>query len=337
MKIVIAQNVPTLRAALRKHLEAQGFEVIALEDLVEILDYVRAHDVRLIIVGWRIARLDLSDLCRQLRAGRPGGPYVHVVLLSTRLRGEDRVDAFRAGIDAFLSRPVDPSELYSRVQAVERLVGVEDQLRKRLGELERLNGEVERRNTLLAEIASCDGLTGLKNHRYFREALEANISLSRRRSLPLSVVMIDVDQFKPYNDRFGHPAGDEALCEVASLLRSCVREHDVVARYGGEEFAVLLPATDAEAGRALAERLRVAIEQRGWPNRPITISLGVATLPAGSRRPVGMIEDADRSLYRSKAEGRNRVTHADDLAHRPTPARSADHAHPDSQPVPSLA
>ncbi len=341
MKIVIAQSDPHLRLLLCKTLEDEGFEVVPLRDGHELLDYADLHDVRLAIVGWKMPGLDTPALCRQIRERQPAGPYVHVIVIPDRRARGARAAAFGAGVDGFLDPPIDRSELLSRVQVVHRVIGMEDQLRRRSTELERLNGELELRNTLLAEIASCDGLTGLKNHRFFREALESHISLSRRKGLPLSVVMIDVDQFKPFNDSFGHPAGDEVLRDVARLLRSCVREHDVVARYGGEEFAVLLPTTDVEAGKALAERLRQAVEEHPWQLRPVTISLGIATLDLAARRPVAMIEDADRSLYRSKAEGRNRVTHADDATPRPGRDRSPD-AGPDPNvldhsPIPFLA
>ena len=126
--------------------------------------------------------------------------------------------------------------------------------------------------------------------------------------------MVDVDHFKSYNDTFGHPAGDDALRAVAALLRSGVRDHDVVARYGGEEFALLLPVTEAHA----AERWPSGSGRRSrgtpGPYRPVTASFGLATA-AGRKIDTGaLVEQADRALYRSKAAGRNRVTHADELA-----------------------
>jgi diguanylate cyclase (GGDEF)-like protein len=126
-------------------------------------------------------------------------------------------------------------------------------------------------------------------------------------------MMIDVDQFKAYNDTYGHPAGNDVLRELSNRLRSSVRNHDILARYGGEEFAVLLPDTNLEASRILGERLRVAIERNAWPLRPITISLGASTMTPRTPRAAVLIEQADRSLYQSKAEGRNRMTHACEL------------------------
>ncbi len=313
MKIVIAEDDAVSRLVLRKALEALNFDVKALADGEEAWEFLCSNDAHVLITDWMMPRLDGLDLCRKVRVRSSKGPYVYVILVTARNSRDDRLKALQAGADDLLAKPLDRAELFARLNVARRIITMEEQLRSRSSELERMHAELERRNTLLAEIASCDGLTGLKNHRYFREALEAQFSLARRKGMPLSVVMLDVDQFKPFNDTFGHPAGDDVLREVARLLRDNVRDHDVVARYGGEEFAVLLPASDVEASRALAERLRGAIERHSWPLRPITISLGASTMTPRVARPIALIEQADRSLYHSKAEGRNLVTHAVDL------------------------
>ncbi len=318
MKIVIVEDDPVFRLILSRALEAMSFEFIAFEDGAEAWEYLRTNEVRVLITDWMIPGLDGLDLCRRVRLRGALGPYVYVILLTARTSREDRLRSLQAGADDILTKPLDRAELFARLNVAQRIVNMEEQLRSRSLELERMHAELERRNFLLSELASSDGLTGVKNHRFFREKLEAQFSLARWRDVPLSVVMIDVDQFKSFNDSFGHPAGDEVLRDVAKILRSCVRDHDMVARYGGEEFAVLLPSTDVDDSRGLGERLREAIEQFPWKRRPITISLGISTTCPRVPRASVLIDLADRSLYQSKAEGRNRVTHARDLP--PTPA-----------------
>jgi len=153
----------------------------------------------------------------------------------------------------------------------------------------------------------------LNNRRHFDEALRSALSFARRHHHPLSLVLVDVDHFKSYNDTFGHPAGDDVLRAVAKLLQSDARANDVVARYGGEEFALVLPATDACGVRSVAERLRAAIASFPWQLRPVTASFGLATTTALVPEAIRLIAEADRALYASKARGRDRVTHHLDL------------------------
>ena len=167
----------------------------------------------------------------------------------------------------------------------------------------------------LVESVDKDGLTGLLVHRAFQERLADEARRSERYGRPLSLVLLDVDEFKAYNDRFGHPEGDEALRRVAQILKAAARGSDPVARYGGEEFTAILPDADEEGAALLAERLRAAVEGADWPLRPVTISLGVATLAPGET-PGELVARADAALYRAKRGGRNRVARAEGGAER---------------------
>jgi diguanylate cyclase (GGDEF)-like protein len=170
------------------------------------------------------------------------------------------------------------------------------------------NRELEETNAGLEVLARTDGLTGLENHRRFKELLDREFERSRRQRTPLSLILLDVDHFKGFNDRFGHPAGDAVLERVATLLRQTARKTDLVGRYGGEEFAILLPETSAEGAEAIADRIRRAIADDGWPLRPITASLGIGTLDEDTASPAALLKAADDALYLSKQCGRNRVT-----------------------------
>lgn len=153
-----------------------------------------------------------------------------------------------------------------------------------------------------------DGLTGCRNRRAFQEKLDEEIARANRHDLPLSLLMIDVDRFKQYNDSFGHPAGDDVLQRVARLLEEKARTIDFVARYGGEEFAIILPNTDRQGAFILAERFRRAFERADWPRRPITISVGLASRTTRITDGESLLGAADKALYCAKQDGRNRVS-----------------------------
>ena len=174
-------------------------------------------------------------------------------------------------------------------------------------QMERANAELEEANRRLEALAVTDGLTGLKNHRAFQERLVEECRRSARYHQPLSLLLLDVDHFKQFNDTFGHPAGDEVLKRVSTILQANVRTTDFVARYGGEEFAILLPETDAPRAIEAAERIRAAVAQEEQPQ--ITVSGGVASLQNSAAMPSLLVQEADRALYVSKSLGRNRVTH----------------------------
>ncbi|MFN3477481.1 MAG: diguanylate cyclase, partial [Candidatus Methylomirabilales bacterium] len=157
-----------------------------------------------------------------------------------------------------------------------------------------------------SRLAITDELTGLYNHRHFYRVLQMEVSRALRYQRHLSMIMLDIDHFKKYNDRWGHLAGDKALREVAGVLRRSVRDVDTVARYGGEEFAIILPETELRQAAIQAERIRAAVERHSFL-KPLTISLGVAAFARGMQRGEELVQEADRALYRAKAEGRNRV------------------------------
>ncbi|WP_435019312.1 diguanylate cyclase [Tundrisphaera sp. TA3] len=167
-------------------------------------------------------------------------------------------------------------------------------------------GRIEAERALRAQ-ARTDSLTCLYNARHLHEESRAVEERAARSGEPLSAIMIDVDKFKSYNDAHGHPAGDEVLRTLGTILRSEARAGDLVARYGGEEFAILLPGADASEASDFAERLRRAIEAHPWPLRPVTASLGVATEDTPTPSVSSLLDRADRALYVAKRTGRNRV------------------------------
>jgi diguanylate cyclase (GGDEF)-like protein len=158
-----------------------------------------------------------------------------------------------------------------------------------------------------AQLSITDPLTGLLNRRYIEKRLTEEINRSERTGEPVSFMMLDVDEFKSYNDRYGHPAGDEALEMIGQILRENLRGADVAARYGGEEFSVLLPETSAEEAQAIAERIRRHVEGTKFPKRKVTVSIGIASLGGNINSVSELVSTADTALYQAKRAGRNNV------------------------------
>lgn len=298
MNILIVGDREPSAPNLRLMLETIGHDVTTAADGEEALSVLRVGRFPVIFVDRAMPDMDGIEFCRRIR-GWSDASYPYILLLDHDAPPEDRIAGIRAGADDVLAVPPDAGELAVRLEVAGRVLDV--------------LGRMGRRIDVLTELAGTDELTGVRNLRKFRESLDDLFSLSRREGLPLSLVTLDVDGFKAYNDSVGHPEGDEVLRRVAALIGVGVRKHDVVARVGGDEFAILLLGAGAEEAVGLAERLRSTLDTHQWPCRPITASLGVATASPATDRPDTLIDEADRALYASKRQGRDRVTHFDDL------------------------
>lgn len=191
--------------------------------------------------------------------------------------------------------------------ALQMLEEGEEEREAALGEADK---QLAQMRHVVDNLATVDALTGLPNHRSFHETLDREMGRALRHGGALSLLLLDVDRFKPYNDAYGHPAGDEALRQVARMVGETARVSDIAARFGGEEFALILPDTDVMGAVVLGERLRHAVADADGLERPLTASLGIATLTPGMSGVAELIAQADRALCHAKGEGRNRVSHA---------------------------
>jgi diguanylate cyclase (GGDEF)-like protein len=315
MRILLAEDEEVAAAVLGGTLTSWGHDVTVAADGPTAWRLIQQEHFPVVLSDWMMPGLDGLELCRRVR-GVAGRPYTYFVIFTGRDGFEDRLEALAAGADDFLGKPYDPRELVARLEIARRLLAIQD--------------ELERKNVALRELATTDELTGLKNRRSFFEVLGSHFALAARQRSPLSLVLLDVDYFKTYNDTFGHPAGDDLLRRLADVLRFTTRAHDTVARHGGEEFAVLLPATGAVVARGLAGRLQEAIERRDWPHGPITASFGVATMTLETVDALELVDQADRALYVSKRRGRNRVTHQADLGDGGGPIDDSEWSQPPS-------
>jgi two-component system chemotaxis response regulator CheY len=302
MRILLAEDAEVTAASLGGILASLGHRVTFAADGLSAWRILREERIPVVLCDWMMPGLDGPSLCRRIR-GLAESSYTYIILLTVRDRRADRMEGLRAGADDFLVKLFDAEELAVRLEIARRILSVQEGL--------------ERQNARLEELATTDDLTGLANRREFRRALERQFALAGRQGVPLSLILLDIDRFKDFNDTFDHPAGDAALRVFAQTLRANCREHEPIARYEGEEFAIMLFDTAREPARGAAERVRAALGGSRWAHRPLTASFGIATTGQGLSGAADLVERADAALYASKRRGRDRVTHADDVPDNP--------------------
>jgi diguanylate cyclase (GGDEF)-like protein len=217
-------------------------------------------------------------------------------------------------------RDLSPEQIEA-LRILSRQVMAQMELRKQLralritiGEKEAIEIELRASREALLKLSITDELTGLYNRRALNERLDEAMRLSNRHDWPLSLLLIDADHFKSFNDSYGHPEGDQVLRTLAQTALQLFRNTDVCARMGGEEFAVILPNTPSEGAMRIANRFRETLSQASWNYRPVTVSIGVTTRTLAAKEyPFDLITRADRALYLAKADGRDCVRHSDQL------------------------
>ncbi|MCW3480124.1 PleD family two-component system response regulator [Neisseriaceae bacterium JH1-16] len=255
--------------------------------------------------------VDGLTLVQQYRAD-PATRDTPVIVLSTKEEPAIKSAAFARGANDYLVKLPDSVELIARIRYHSRSYLNQLQRDEAYRALRESQQKLLAANLELQRLTNLDGLTGLANRRYFDEYLNAEWLRARRQQTPFSVLMIDVDNFKRYNDTYGHVAGDTVLRRVADALQGTIqRPTDLAARFGGEEFALLLPFTPAEGAEQLAERARLAVETLAIPSadgKVVTISVGGASLtPERDGAALKLIEAADQALYEAKHQGKNQV------------------------------
>lgn len=296
-------NVQTLAGLLKEEFRIQ----VATSGEKALSLAAGEHQPDLILLDILMPHMDGYEVCRRLKE-EPRTSEIPVVFVTARDATSDEEKGFLLGAVDYISRPFSPAIVRARV---------------------RTHLSLKRKTDLLEQISMRDALTGIPNRRYFDGLFERERLRALREKQLLSVIMMDIDRFKDFNDNYGHGSGDEALRKVARVLGEGVdRPADVVARYGGEEFVALLPRTHAEGAEELAERFRASVEALALPHEyssvapVVTLSLGVATASgeegalsgAGSDvesavRPLSgdaLLKRADSALYTAKREGRNR-------------------------------
>jgi diguanylate cyclase (GGDEF)-like protein len=295
MKILIADDEPVSRRLLEGTLKKLGHDVLAVEDGTRATATLLAADgPRMAILDWMMPGCDGLAVCREVR--KRAAPYTYIILLTSRDRRSDMVEALDAEVDDFLTKPYDAVELRARLRSGERVLLLQETL---LLAQEALRHE-----------ATHDRLTGLWNRARIYDHLKREARRSEREKTTLAVLLADLDHFKQINDTYGHGVGDAVLHEAGQRMRSVLRDYESIGRYGGEEFLIVLSKADMVVGRQVAERIRRAVGAEpvvhGTTRVEVKVSVGLASTMLGFD-PTALVHAADNALYRAKQQGRNTV------------------------------
>ncbi|HLO26953.1 MAG TPA: diguanylate cyclase [Geobacteraceae bacterium] len=302
-RIMIASGDAGFLQLLSHCLKEEGYEVATAATGLEVLTRGTAQPPDLFVVDLPLSEIDGYNVCLRLKshAAARHAPILLVVPSLTRMA---QIKSSQAGADGILVKPPDLREVLPRIRTMIT---------------QKLNYEfLKKKYDIAFSQSRTDPLTGLFNLRQFWEDLDRELERSRRYNRCCSLAMLDIDCFKQFNDRYGHLQGDEVLKRAADIFREHVRNSDIVARYGGEEFVVIMPETERYLAIPAGEKLRKAFGEYHFPsqeNRPtvrLTISIGIATFPQDAATSRGLVDMADKALYRAKEGGRDRVTVWDD-------------------------
>ena len=303
-RILVVDDEESLRELLHSLLTDEGYQVTTASSAEEALELFSPTPYPVVLADIRLEGMNGIDLLRKIKALNEDS---QVVLITSHASLNTAIEALRAGVYDYIIKPFDDLE---QITTLVRHAWEKAQL---VLENRHLIEKLQANNKILRELAVIDGLTHLYNHRFFQESLAKHLSLSKRNKRTLSLLFIDVDHFKHYNDTHGHPEGDNVLKALAELMSKRLRTSDLIARYGGEEFVILLPETNKAGALVVAENLRKSVEshtfkdEESQPLGKVTISIGVAVFPETATEESDLIRKADQALYKAKNEGRNHV------------------------------
>lgn len=291
-------------------LEKDGNEVITATNGREALALALEKNPQMVITDWMMPEMDGLELCKHLRRMEEGRK-LYILILTGRTEEERIVEAFDAGADDYIVKPFKPRLLLARIKPGKRVISEQEETNRQMREKEERNAQLQKAERQLNIAVMTDPLTNLPNRRYAMQRLERDWSNSERIGRPLSVIMLDIDDFKSVNDRFGHDIGDVVLQSTAEAIREGLRRSDTCARIGGEEFLVICPNTPADAAMRMAERIRLQVEtnfiQSDGFHGSVTASLGVGTRSTEIPSIDALLKMADEAVYEAKRAGRNRV------------------------------
>jgi diguanylate cyclase (GGDEF)-like protein len=317
--VLLIDDEEAILAGISYVLEKNGYRVVTANGGEQGLEVFKKENLQMVITDLVMDGIGGLEVLKQVKEIEP---ETMVVIMTGHGEMDSSIEALRLGASDYLLKPCKEEELLFRVtRCFEKLQMLNDakktneKLKKSVIKHQELEKSLRASNKQLELLSTLDGLTGIANRRTFEKFLEREWKSSMRHTQPATAIMMDIDFFKLYNDTYGHQAGDDCLKKVARTIeKSLRRPGDLVARYGGEEFVAILSDTSQKGAFSLAEKVRASVEALEIPHQAsqaskfVTISLGVASrVPERGDASSILISEADKSLYKAKQEGRNRV------------------------------
>ena len=308
LKVLVVEDSKVALKAISGYIENMGVEPLLAENGRDAIDIYNRERPDIVLLDIILPDTDGYEVAKAIRRLQGKDEWTAIIFLSVMSKDEDLARGIEVGGDDYIMKPVGSVVVQAKVRAMYRLVQMQRALVKLAGQLNDANQELQR-------LSMTDALTGIANRRMFDVSLAREWRRCLRLNKPLSVVMLDVDYFKKYNDRYGHQEGDDCLVAVAhEVSRAAPRPGDLVARYGGEEFVMILSETTESGANRVAERIRQHVTELKLPHMDspyghVTVSCGVSSvLPATELSPEMLVKSADNALYLSKNQGRNMIT-----------------------------
>lgn len=320
-RILIVDDQPDNIKLLSIILTLNGYEVVESNRGKLAIDLAIKNSPDLILLDISMPDLDGFKVCQLLKSDRRT-ENIPIIFISAFQKVEEKTQAFNLGGNDYITKPFQMEEVIARVETQLKYYRLQTELKIKNQQLKQ---EIEARqvaetkllkiNQQLSKLATIDSLTNIANRYYFDTFLTREWRLARREQFPVAVILVDVDYFKLYNDRFGHQQGDICLQQIAqALLKAVKRPTDLVARYGGEEFAIILPRTSAHNALQVAEEIRQQIKILALTHPDslagdyVSLSLGVcAAVPSPKYTQQQLLITADQALYQAKKQGRDRA------------------------------
>lgn len=306
MKILVVDDTPAELKLIVLYLQQAGHEVLTATDGMLALSLYHHERPDLVLSDVMMPVVNGYELARKIRAASPGD-WIPIIFLSAMVSEDDLVLGIQSGGDDYLTKPINRAVLLAKIHAMERIVATRQHLLTIMSELAEANRQ-------LHQMINRDCLTQVANRQCFDVTLLREWDEAARYRRPLSLLLMDVDYFKLYNNLYGHPQGDRCLQHLANELKTSIhRPCDLVARYSGDTFAAILPDTDALGANQLADYVKDAVIKLNLiheqaPARIVTISIGIASaVGVPLTTPVHLLKGADEALYQAKIQGRNQT------------------------------